>query len=147
MSNVEMHGFDPNKYIPGSGSNNKNIASDNNATTKRVKRKNYYKSGSRPGDHIVDAVTGQTYKYKVGSSDESRFFTVMINEGKEGVKLFYSSPEQYETHRHVSLNDSIKIKWKEEEHQRNIEEFNAKKGTIDNDVTEDDESPKVTVVK
>ena len=90
MSNTEIHGFDPNKFIPKTTNNN---ATDDNTTLPRKKKNNkYYKSSSRPGTAIIDAVTGQTYKYKVGSIDEKRFFTVLINEGKEGIKLFYSSP-------------------------------------------------------
>ena len=146
MSNTEIHGFDPNKFIPKTTNNN---ATDDNTTLPRKKKNNkYYKSSSRPGTAIIDAVTGQTYKYKVGSIDEKRFFTVMINEGKEGIKLFYSSPEQYESQRRVVLNDSIKIKWKQEEDERRFKEFNTKTGMIEETVPEDErDEPVVTIIK
>ena len=145
MSNTEIHGFDPNKYIPKSGMN---AETDNNKTTVKKKRNNYYKSSSRPGEPIVNAEDGQIYKYKVGSTDERRFFTVMVNEDKEGIKLFYNSPEQYESHRHVVLNDSIKIKWKQEEHERHIQDFNAKTGMIEEPSSDDEnDEPVVTIVK
>ena len=51
----------------------------------------------------------------------------MINEGKEGVKLFYSSPEQYESHRNVYVDDSIKVEWHNKEHERRVAEFNPMK--------------------
>lgn len=143
MSNEEIHGFDPNEHVPRF---NKSSTTDKNAgVQKQRSKKKYYKSSSRPGSYIVDAVTGQTWNYKVGSEDEKRFFTVMINEGKEGVKLFYSSPEQYETHRRISLNDSIKIKWKQQEYERNVSEFEPNQQSSDNDAGDSENN--VTLVK
>lgn len=143
MSNTEIHGFDPNQFIPKSGESN-----NSKTTSGNKKRNKYYKSSSRPGSKIVNAVDGQVYKYKVGSEDEKRFFTVMINEGQEGIKLFYNSPEQYESHRRVIINDSIKIKWKQEEHDRHIRDFNTKTGMVEENVPEDEEDkPSVTIVK
>ena len=52
--------------------------------------KKYYKSSTSVGAHIVNAETGQVYEHLVGSTDECRYYTVMINEGKEGIKLFYN---------------------------------------------------------
>ena len=112
MSGHEEFSFNPNKYI-------RSVDSE-----KSKKKKKYYKSGTGVGAHIVDAETGQVTKHKVGSVDEARYFTVMINEGKEGVKLFYSSPEQYESHRNVYVDDSIKVEWHNKEHERRVAEFN-----------------------
>lgn len=112
MSGHEEFSFNPNKYIPTVDSE------------KSKKKKKYYKSGTGIGANIVDAETGQVTKHKVGSLDESRYFTIMINEGKEGVKLFYTSPEQYESHRNVSIDDNIKVEWHNKEHERRVAEFN-----------------------
>ena len=112
MSVHEDFSFDPNKYI-------RSVDTD-----KTKKKKKYYKSATCVGAYIVDAETGQVTKHKVGSLDEVRYFTIMINEGKEGVKLFYTSPEQYESHRNVSIDDNIKIEWHNREHERRVVEFN-----------------------
>lgn len=112
MAVHEEFNFDPNKYI-------RSVDTD-----KSKKKKKYYKSGTGIGAYIVDAETGQVTKHKVGSVDEVRYFTVMINEGKESVKLFYMSPEQYESHRNASVDDNIKIDWHNKEHERRVEEFN-----------------------
>ena len=112
MSVHEDFSFDPNKYI-------RSVDTD-----KTKKKKKYYKSSTGIGAYIVDAETGQVTKHKVGSFDESRYFTVMINEGKESIKLFYTSPEQYESHRNVSVDDNIKIEWHNREHERRVAEFN-----------------------
>jgi len=112
MSGHEDLGFNPNDFI-------NSINND-----KPRKRKKYYKSSSYNGAHIVNAETGQTMKHKVGSLDESRYFTVMVNDGKEGVKLFYNSPEQYESHRNMSIDDNVKIEWHNREYERRISEIN-----------------------
>ena len=63
------------------------------------------------GAYIVNAVDGSRYNYKVGSVDEQRFWTVMVNNGKESAKLFYGSPEQYEQHRGVEVSKEAKDAW------------------------------------
>ena len=113
MSVHENFSFDPNQYI-------KTVDSE-----KTKRKKKYYKSGTGIGAYIVDAETGQVTKHKVGSHDELRYFTVMINEGKESVKLFYTSPEQYESHRNASVDDDIKVVWHNKEHERRVAEFNT----------------------
>ena len=112
MSSHENMSFNPNSYI-------------SSAKTNRTKGKKYHKSGTQIGAHIVNAETGQMTDYKVGSVDEDRFFTIMINEGKEGVKLFYNSPEQYESHRNTSVDDNVKIEWHNREHERRVREFST----------------------
>ena len=102
--------FNPNDYVP--------------KKEEKSKKKKYYKSYTHVGAYIVNAETGQTMKHKVGSKDEERYYTVMINEGKEGVKLFYNSPEQYESHRNVELDDNLKVEWHNKEHERRVLEFN-----------------------
>jgi len=111
MAVHENFNFNPNDYIRKSSDN------------KSKNKKKYYKSSTKIGANIVNAETGQTLEHIVGSADESRYFTVIINEGKESVKLFYNSPEQYESHRNVSVDDNVKIEWHNKEHERRIEEF------------------------
>ena len=111
MPGHEEFSFNPNQYI-------KSVDSD---SVKRKKK--YYKSATGFGAYIVNAETGQKMKHKVGSKDEERYYTVMINEGKEGVKLFYNSPEQCESHRNVSIDDNIKVEWHNREHERRVAEF------------------------
>lgn len=111
MAVHENFDFNPNDYIKSSSEN----------STKYKKK--YFKSSNKIGASIVNAETGQILEHIVGSKDESRYFTVMINEGKECVKLFYNSPEQYESHRNVSVDDNVKIEWHNKEHERRVEEF------------------------
>ena len=125
MSGHEEFSFNPNKYIKSHESENPR------------KKKKYYKSATGVGAHIVDAETGQVTKHKVGSVDESRYFTVMVNEGKDGVKLFYTSQEQYESHRNVSVDDNIKIEWHNKEHERRVAEFNPNQ---ENEKTTDEDT-------
>jgi hypothetical protein len=53
-------------------------------------------------------------KYLVGSIQEDLLFKVSISNGenKQGpVLLFYDSPEQFEKHQYITLDQSIKEKW------------------------------------
>lgn len=67
------------------------------------------------GSPIINAVDGTRYKYKVGSYDEKRFYTVMVNNGKECAKLFYNNPEQYEQHRGAQISQESKDAWRAEQ--------------------------------
>ena len=72
-----------------------------------------YGSGSQECQ-IRNAETGEYYKYKVGSFDEDLFFKVMISTGEVSsgpLTLFYDSPEHYERHQYLELDDLIKKKW------------------------------------
>ncbi len=69
------------------------------------------------GSSIRNAVTGEYYKYKVGTKDEDKLFKITIATGELRNKngntlLFYDSPEQCESHLIHSLSDEIKEKWK-----------------------------------
>lgn len=105
--------FNPNDYVP-------TIVQE-----KKKNKRKYYKSSTGHKAKIVNAETGQVTNHLVGSEDELRYYTVMINEGKEGVKLFYNTPEQCESHRNSVIDDSVKIEWHNREHQRRIREFNS----------------------
>jgi len=64
---------------------------------------------------IRNAKSGLYYDYKVGTKDEDRFFSILVSVGnnneKSGVLLFYNSPEEYEEHFYVNLNNKIKSSW------------------------------------
>ena len=82
------------------------------------------------GLRIVNAMTGTTYDFNVGSKSESQLFKVATSQpfrkrldllGEEVIDadgyqmntLFYDTPEQYEKHRNVTLSDEVKKEWYE----------------------------------
>jgi hypothetical protein len=102
----------------------------------KIKRKNHkninrnitielYTSGDI-GCRIRNAVTGQRYSYKVGSSDEDLLFSVKMATGEFGNDagaLFYDNPEQYERHLFVTLTKEQKEYW----YSKNLEARITKK--------------------
>lgn len=73
-----------------------------------------YGSGDT-GTKIRNAVTGSKTPYLVGSSNEDLFFKVVDATGNGGRKdsliLFYDSPEQYENHQFITLDQVVKESW------------------------------------
>jgi hypothetical protein len=70
------------------------------------------------GTNIRNAETGNSYKYKVGSSEEDLFFKVAISTGELRARncsniLFFDSPEHYENYFNEELSDAIKYNWVE----------------------------------
>jgi hypothetical protein len=76
------------------------------------------------GTTIRDAETGNYYKgHLVGSAIEDLYFKISHSRSRnfnintnsnnhiEPLILFYQSPEHYERHQHVELNNLIKQKW------------------------------------
>ena len=109
-------GFDPNTHI--NAVNEEYLRKKESAG---IKKGSYFKS--KIGGNIVNAAQGHAYPYKVGSVDEKRFYTVMINEGQEAVKLFYSNPEEYEKHRRGTVSQELKEKWRMEQEMRRRKEI------------------------
>jgi len=75
------------------------------------------------GEFIVNAVTGAKYPWQVGSFDDQRFFKVVDTannvsfkspdyEKKISNKLFYESPFEYMSHKHIKLDNSVIEKWR-----------------------------------
>jgi hypothetical protein len=59
----------------------------------------YYQPITALNKRILNAITGEEYKYRIGSKDEQRFYVVMTQdpwEPKEACRLFFSSPRAYE---------------------------------------------------
>ena len=73
-----------------------------------------YGSGDT-GTKIRNAVTGSKTPYLVGSLNEELFFKVADATGngcrKESLILFYDSPEQYENHQFIMLDQGVKESW------------------------------------
>jgi hypothetical protein len=103
-------------------SSNKNFRMVNRKIGKRKKIKLcYFTTSFVPNSKMVNAITGFTYrdedpkiKYLVGSIQEDLLFKVCISNGenKQGpVILYYDSPEQFEKHQYITIDQSIKEKW------------------------------------
>jgi hypothetical protein len=57
---------------------------------------------------ILDAITGEKSKYLIGSKDEKRFFCVTTQDPfdpKENVRLFFSSPKEYERFSGIKVSE------------------------------------------
>lgn len=77
------------------------------------------------GSPILDAITGAKYPYKVGTSDEYKFFKVRSTTAYKNLsakmqypacasvtaQAFYESPDAYMNHHYVKLSDDIVKKW------------------------------------
>jgi len=65
------------------------------------------------GHHYLDPKTGKPMLN--GSGAIKQLFTVMNSTAPNGIieprKLFYDTPEQYERHRHIKLNKTVKENW------------------------------------
>jgi len=60
----------------------------------------YYQPITALNKRILNAVTGEEYKYRIGSKDEQRFYVVMTQdpfEPKEACRLYFSTPSSYES--------------------------------------------------
>jgi hypothetical protein len=84
---------------------------------KKNKKIDVYTTGDI-GSKIRDAITGNYYTDVVGSANEKLYFKVGYSTGEIKTKngstsLFYVSPEQYEKHLGVDLNEKIKTVWHE----------------------------------
>lgn len=84
-----------------------------------VKKIRLYNSSVYTNAPIINAVTGLAYytdgnqKYKVGSAQEDDLFKVRFltrEANLPGMTLFYDSPDQYERHLGVIVNENIKAK-------------------------------------
>ena len=90
----------------------RNVLFSNNKNTKKVEI-GVYGSGSHESP-IRNAETGEYYKYKVGTMDEDLFFKAMISTGEVPsgpLTLFYDSPEHYERHQYLEIDDLTKKRW------------------------------------
>ena len=76
-----------------------------------------YSSGD-VGSNIRNAENGLYTPYKVGSNHERFFFSVLdttVQSDLRGgsIRLYYDSPEQYESHQFVRLDEDTRARWHE----------------------------------
>jgi hypothetical protein len=75
-----------------------------------------YSTSIFPGSKIRGAIGGSYYPgFKVGSRDEDLFFKIACSTGecKDNNICFFDTPEQFENHMHVAVDQSVKEKWYE----------------------------------
>jgi len=76
----------------------------------------FYSTSIFPGSKIRGAIGGSYYPgFKVGSRDEDLFFKIACSTGdcKDNNICFFDTPEQFENHMHISIDQSVKEKWYE----------------------------------
>jgi hypothetical protein len=82
-----------------------------------------YMTKNQPGYLIRNAISGiRETKYRVGRKDECLFFKVKLTDKLYGQHesygvLFYDSPEEYERHFNISLQQGLKESWVERKMQ------------------------------
>lgn len=75
-------------------------------------------SSGLAGSNIRNAVTGEHSRHIVGSLEQNLFFKVVMSTGefKNGhtpVHLYYSSPEQFESHQYCEVDERTRDAWNE----------------------------------
>jgi len=129
---IENDLFHPNyNEYPDINDNKKNKNPDNLiiinkkiSNSKKVKIRYYISKNS----YIVNALTGEKTKYKIGTSDENLFFVVR-DISNNNFKIFYENPESYENANYIKLSENIKCKWYEKNKL-----FGSIKNTIMNEI-------------
>lgn len=82
-----------------------------------------YMTKNQPGCLIRNAISGiRETKYRVGRRDEYLFFKVKLTDKVYGQNesygvLFYDSPEEYERHFNLVLDQAMKEKWVQQKMQ------------------------------
>ena len=104
------------------------------------KKVRMYSTRCNPGALIRDPVHGSYFKERVGTSGEYYYFKVRMvdyyTDEREGITLFYDSPEGYEKHQFTKLSMDVKNRW----HKRYLE-FTGNK------IASSDSPKRYTVVK
>jgi hypothetical protein len=113
---------DPEYQDPNYGEvENRSTTSNNLPSYKDL----YYQPITSLNKRILNAVTGEEYKYRIGSNDEKRFYVVMTQdpwEPKEACRLFFSSPQAYENFAGVKVSDASLMTYrKNQQHFREID--------------------------
>jgi hypothetical protein len=75
----------------------------------------YYQPITCLKKNILNAITGYQYPYRIGSKDELRFYIVMTSDPwnpKEACRLFFSSPEEYESFSGLTVSMESKRKFR-----------------------------------
>lgn len=88
-----------------------------------------YSTSIFPRSKIRGAIGGSYYpSFKVGTSDENLFFKIAMATGecKDNNIFFFDTPEQFEKHMHVTLDQPIKEKWYEKFNNERISRQSSK---------------------
>ena len=89
---------------------NEDLGSTSSASTQLPDYKDlYYQPITSLNKRILNAITGEEYKYRIGSNDEKRFYVVMTQdpfEQKEACRLFFSNPQSYENFSGLKVSDA-----------------------------------------
>lgn len=103
---------------------------------KRSTRDVYY--SDIVGEYIKDAITGAAQPWRVGSTDEDKFFRVIVTTNppsssrkgainntisREAHKAFYDTPIAYMKHNNCMLEDAFVKEWYETQNVKNPELF------------------------
>uniref|UniRef100_A0A6C0B8E9 Uncharacterized protein n=1 Tax=viral metagenome TaxID=1070528 RepID=A0A6C0B8E9_9ZZZZ len=85
----------------------------------------YYQPITSLNKRILNAITGEEYKYRIGSNDENRFYVVMTQdpfEPKEACRLFFANPQSYENFSGLKVSDESWARFrKNREHFRMLD--------------------------
>ena len=85
----------------------------------------YYQPITALNKRILNAITGEEYKYRIGSKDEQRFYVIMTQDPfqpKEACRLFFSSPLAYENFSGLKVSaESWQRYYKNREHFRQLD--------------------------
>ena len=90
---------------------NINVDADPELTWKDL----YYQPITCLKKNILNAITGYKYPYLIGTQDESRFYVIMTSdpwEPKEACRLFFSSPEEFESFSGHKVSSESKQKFR-----------------------------------
>ena len=110
----------PQNFDPAENDNENDNENENptvNTPNKSKYSQRYY--SDVVSSHIVDAVTGAKYPWRVGTKNEERFFRVTntVNDnnyqGRMPRKAFYETPYAYMRHKRVVLDEAFINKWYE----------------------------------
>lgn len=96
---------------------------ENTFSQYRTSAQNMFSMDPMSQRYIINAITGQRYHcqltgepIKQNSLPSKQLWSVMDctapNGAKDPVKLYYDTPEQYERHRHVKVQQSSKDTWR-----------------------------------
>jgi hypothetical protein len=92
-----------------------------NKETGSIVKVGFYETSFTPGCYIKNAISGNSYSYKVGSANEDLVFKVNMATGITGQNaciLFYSYPEEFEKHMCTKVSETIKRNWKDKYDKR-----------------------------
>lgn len=101
----------------------KNVTNSNNfRSANDYEYKNIDVFSNKPNNkYIVHAIRGIITQHLIGTTDEKLYYKIKILNGtknnKKYITLYYNSPEEYENHLDIKLDEQIKKNWYEEKNK------------------------------